>query len=165
MAMQVILTEDVVGLGDIGECVRVRPGYARNFLIPRGKAIESKSRSAKRVAHQVAQIESKKKKLKTSAEEQAKKMSNVIVEVGLRVGSTGKVFGSVVAKDIVKALSAKGFEFDRRRVILEEPIKKIGTHQVKVKLHADVVAEVQVVVNAIDAKEQEEALVQEIAQS
>lgn len=160
--MRVILTEDVVGLGDIGETVGVRPGYARNFLIPRGMAIEAASKSAKTIAHKMMQIDAKKRRLKGSAEQLAAQIREVVVELGLRVGAGGRVFGSVGTRDIAKELAAKGFEFDRRRILLDEPIRKVGTHAVSLKLHADVVSEIKVVVSALHAtKEEEEAEAEE----
>lgn len=155
--MRVILTDDVVGVGDIGEFVKVKPGFARNFLIPRGLAIESESISAKEIAHRMKQIEAKKRRLRIAAEGEAERIALAAVELKLRVGSGGKVFGSVGARDVAEKLKEQGFDIDRRRVMLHEPIKKIGVHAVKIKLHPEVVAEVKVTVAAIAAsKEQEE---------
>lgn len=155
--MRVILTNDVVGVGDIGEEVRVKPGYARNFLIPRGLAIESGSADAREIEHRMRQIEAKKKRLKAGAEEQAANLSQMSVVLELRVGTGGKVFGSVGTRDIAEKLKQQGFEIDRRRVLLGDPIKKIGTQKVRVKLHPEVTVEVPVTVNAVAAtKEQEE---------
>ena len=159
--MKVILTEDVVGLGDIGEAVSVRAGYARNFLVPRGLAFEAESASAKEAQHRVRQIESKKRRLKGAAEEASKKMQALAVTLELRVGSNGRVFGSVGARDIAAKLAELGHEFDRRRVLLSEPIKKIGAHPVRLRLHQDVETTITVTVNAIEAsREEEESVVQ-----
>jgi large subunit ribosomal protein L9 len=155
--MQVILTEDVVGLGDIGESVKVKPGYARNFLIPRGKAIESQTSNAKVTKHLMTQIEARKGKLKDAAQEQATKLSETALKLGLRVGSGGKVFGSITSRDISKALAEEGFELDRRRILLDEPIKQIGSKAIKVKLHADVFTEIKVEIEQLQATKEQEA--------
>ena len=156
--MDIILMDDVVGLGDIGEQVTVRPGYARNYLIPRGLAVETGARSAGELAHRRRQIEAKKRRMKGAAESIAEQIRGTTLELGLRVGSSGKVFGSIGTKDIAEKLTAAGFAIDRRRVVLAEPIKKLGTHFVKVKLHADVECQVKVNIEQIAAsKEEEEA--------
>ena len=156
--MQIILTDDVAGVGDIGETVAVRAGYARNFLIPRGLAIETQAASAKSIAHKMRQIEAKKRQLKSVAEERAKALEALVLEFGVRVGSGGRVFGSVSARQIAEKLQELGYEFDRRRILLVEPIKRVGPRKVKVKLHADVTVEIEVVVNAIAATAQEEQI-------
>ncbi len=155
--MQVILTEDVVGLGDIGETVTVKPGYARNFLIPRGTAIELASASAKQVEHMSRRINAKKRQLKGAAEERAKEVSSLTLEFTLRGASGGKVFGSIGNRDIAAKLLEQGIEIDRRRVMIAEPIRSIGEHKVSVKLHPEVTANLTVVVNKAKATEEEEA--------
>jgi large subunit ribosomal protein L9 len=154
--MKIILTEDVVGLGDIGEAVVVRSGYARNFLIPRGFAIETETSSAKAVAHKMRQIDAKKRRMKKDAEERATSLSNISIELELRVGSGGKVFGSISAKQIADKLVELGHDIDRRRVLLVEPIRKIGQRKVRIKLHAEVITEIDVVTKAISATSSEE---------
>jgi len=154
--MRVILTDDVVGVGDIGEVVNVRAGYGRNFLIPNGIAIEAASANAKQIEHHQRQIEAKKKLLQGAADKRAKELAALKPELSLRVGTGGKVFGSLTARDIAAKLLEAGFEVDRRRVLLGDPIKRIGTHSVKVKLHADVIAEVEVVVKPLQVKQSEE---------
>ncbi len=154
--MKVLLTDDVVGLGDIGETVTVRPGYARNFLIPNGLAIEAGADNARVVAHKMKQVEAKKKKLKTEAEEKGAHLREVQVEVFLRVGSGGKVFGSIHSRDIADKLTELGHQIDRRRIVLEEPIKKIGAHTVHVRLHADVETPITVTVSPLAATKEEE---------
>jgi large subunit ribosomal protein L9 len=156
--MKILLTDDVVGLGDIGETVKVKAGYARNFLIPNGLAYEVGATGAKEAQHRARQLEAKKNHLKVEAEALAERMSLKPLKLELRVGSGGKVFGSIATKDIAAALKASEFEIDRRRVQLNEPIKKIGEHVVKVKLHPEVYAEIKVVVKSLEAtKEQEQA--------
>jgi large subunit ribosomal protein L9 len=154
--MKVLLTDDVVGLGDIGETVTVRPGYARNFLIPNGLAIEAGADNARIVAHKMKQVEAKKKKLKTEAEQKAAHLREVQVEVFLRVGSGGKVFGSIHAKEIAEKLTELGHSIDRRRIVLDEPLRKIGSHTVSARLHADVETPIQVTVSPLAATKEEE---------
>ena len=154
--MRVILKDDVVGLGDIGQTVNVKPGYGRNFLIPQGKAIEAGSKNAAVVAHYQKAIEKKKKALKIAGEQEAEKLRNVDLVLDLRVASGGKVFGSVTSRMIAEELKKQGFEIDRRRVLLGEPIKKIGVHFVNVKLHSEVKAQLKVVVNEKAAEKEEE---------
>lgn len=156
--MEILLTDDVVGVGDIGEKVKVKAGYARNFLIPRGLAIESGSVSGKEIAHKMRQIEAKKKRLRVAAESEAEKIAATRVDLEIRVGTGGKVFGSIGARDIADKLKAQGFEIDRRRIQLGDPIRKPGEYAVNVKLHAEVKQLVKVVVKAIAASQEEEEL-------
>lgn len=153
--MKVILTEDVLGLGDIGETVKVRPGYARNFLIPRGVALETGSASAKGLAHINRQIEAKKRKLQKAAEERAKGIRGLVVKVELKTGDKGGVFGSIGAKDIALALHQAGVEVDRKRVLLAEPIRKLGEYPVMLRLHQAVDAEIKVQVVGVEASAEE----------
>ena len=154
--MKILLTDDVVGVGDIGETVVVKAGYARNFLIPKGLAIEAQSASAGEVRHRMRQIDAKKNRLKAGASAKADQISKANIVLTLRVGKGGKVFGSVGAKDIAVQLGELGFEIDRRRVLMSEPIKKIGEHVVRVKLHKEVITEVNVRVDAAEASEAEQ---------
>lgn len=154
--MKVVLTEDVAGVGDIGDTVSVRPGFARNFLIPRGLAFESETSRARSVAHLMRQVESKKRRLKGAASDVADRLRNVALPFTLRVASGGRVFGSVGAKDIAQKLAELGFEFDRRRVLLAEPLKKVGTHYARVRLHAEVEALVKVEIAGLEATKEEE---------
>ncbi len=156
--MQIILTDDVVGLGDIGETVNVKPGYARNYLIPRGLAIETGSASAKEAAHRKRQIDAKSRRMKGSAEEKSKALAGSEIRFELRAGGHGKVFGSIAARDIAAKLAEMGYELDRRRVLLSEPIKRLGEFPVRIKLHQDVETEVKVIVAAREStKDEEEA--------
>jgi large subunit ribosomal protein L9 len=161
--MRIILKEDVVGVGDIGETVSVKPGFARNFLIPRGFAIEAESSSARQIAHKMRQIIAKKKRFKSSAEEEASKMKDISLPLTLRVGTGGKVFGSINNKAISEKLSELGYNIDRRRILLSEPIKKAGTYFVEVKLHPEVKVRMRIDVEAVSASKEEEALEAELA--
>lgn len=163
--MKVILSEDVVGLGDIGETVTVRPGYARNYLVPRGLAFEAEAVSARQLAHRAKQIEAKRKKFKGAALEKATSLGNTTVQVFLRVGSGGKVFGAVTSKDIAEKLKEQGFDIDRRRVLLGEPIKKPGSFFVEVKLHPEVKTQIRIDVEARAASGEEEEMEAEEARA
>ncbi len=163
--MRIVLTEDVVGVGDIGETVKVRPGFARNYLIPRGFAIEAGSVSANALAHRMRQIEAKKRRLKSEALAHAKTMEDVVISLGLRVGSGGKVFGSITSRDVADKLAEQGFAIDRRRVLLSAPVKKIGAYYVELKLHPEVKVQVRLDVTAVAATKEEEAKELEEAKS
>ena len=154
--MKIVLTEDVVGVGDIGDTVKVRPGYARNYLIPRGLAVELGSKSAGFLKHKTQQIEAKKSRLKGEAAELSAKVENLSIEFGLRVGSGGKVFGSIGTRDIAERLSQEGIVLDRRRVLLSEPIRRPGEYEVRVKLHSEVVSQLKIKVNKLKATKAEE---------
>lgn len=154
--MKVILTEDVAGLGDIGESIVVRPGYARNYLIPRGLAVEAGAKSAAQVSHKMLQIEAKKKKLRGQAQAIAERIRELTAQLALKVNSSGRVFGSVAQRDIAEKLTEMGFETDRRKVLLSEPIKKLGTHFVKIRLHPEVDVQLKVNVEAIEATKEDE---------
>ncbi|HMO17392.1 MAG TPA: 50S ribosomal protein L9 [Oligoflexia bacterium] len=153
--MEILLIEDVLGLGDIGQIVSVKPGFARNYLIPKGSAVEANTGSTKAIKHRMKQVSAKKRKLKTEAEKNAGSWANTLAVVSLRVGSGGRVFGSVNAKDIAQSLNEAGIDIDRRRILLPEPLRKLGTFPVKVRLHPEVVAEFKVEVRAIEATEEE----------
>ncbi len=146
--MEVILREDFLSLGYVGDTVRVKRGFARNYLIPRGIAVESSTTNEKVLKHKLAAIVAKRIKKKAEAEQFAKILEQVIVEFTLKVGAKGKSFGSVTAKDVEASLRALGYEVDRRQIRLIEAIRGPGAHKVEVKLHSEVVVPVQVKVIA-----------------
>jgi large subunit ribosomal protein L9 len=148
MAVEVILRDDVPNLGHIGEVVRVKPGYARNYLLPRGLAIEANSKNLRVLEHQKRIISAKADKDRKDAEGHAKTLDGLELRVQARVGEEGRLFGSVTNLDVERLLAAKGFQIDRRRIQLAEPIKQVGTYPVPVQLGRDVRATVQVVVEA-----------------
>ena len=155
--MEIVLTQDVVGLGDVGQKVIVKSGYARNFLLPQGMAVEIGSASARQAAHKMKQVEAKKKRFKVDAEKLVDKLKSLSLELELRVGKSGKVFGSLSTRDIAAKLQEAGFDIDRRRVLLSEPIKKIGQQSVEVKLHPEVTTEVKIDVKAVKPTKEEES--------
>ena len=142
--MQIILLEDVYNLGKSGEVVAVKPGYGRNYLLPRKLAVLASSQNVKQLAHEKAVIEARQAKTKGQAEEQAKTISAVSVRIVRKVGDQDKLFGSVTALDIAEALAAKGQKVDRRHIHLPDPIKAVGKYEVELRLHRDVNAKIQV---------------------
>lgn len=144
--MKVILREDVEGVGNIGDILEVARGYARNYLLPRNKAVEATSRSLKTVEHAKRVIAEKARKEKAVVEEYGKKVSATAVTISVNVGKDDKMFGSVTSKDIADALTAQGIAVDKRKILLDHPIKELGTVKVAVKLHSQVTASVNVTV-------------------
>ncbi|MGH7206205.1 MAG: 50S ribosomal protein L9 [Nitrospiraceae bacterium] len=140
--MKVILQETVEGLGHVGDLLDVSDGFARNYLLPRRKALEASSRNVKALEHAKRVTAEKARKEKLQVEAFAKKISAVSLTVTAQVGKDDKMFGSVTVKDIVEGLAEHGFEVDRRKVQLAQPIKELGTFTVPVKLHRDVTASV-----------------------
>lgn len=142
--VKVLLQSDVDNLGVGGEVVRVRAGYARNFLLPRGLALPATAGNLSRVEELKKAALSRKKQEREGAEQLAQKLSSLAISVARAVGEEGKMYGSVTAKDIADATARAGVDLDRRRITLGEPIKQLGTFQVSVKLHQDVTATLKV---------------------
>jgi large subunit ribosomal protein L9 len=149
--MEVILREDYISLGYIGDTVRVRRGFARNYLIPRGIAVEASSQNERALTHKLGSIMAKRIKKKAEAETFGKVLEQVTVEFTLKVGAKGKSFGSVTTRDIEASLKALGYEIDRRQIRLADTIKGPGVYKVEVKLHSEVTVAVQVKVIAAQA--------------
>jgi large subunit ribosomal protein L9 len=146
--MKLILREDVPNLGRSGELVTVRDGFGRNFLLPRKMAVLANEQNVRQLEHEKAVITARSAKLKAGAESQAKGLSSVQVKIARKVGEQDKLFGSVTALDIAEVLAAAGHKVDRHKLHLPEAIKTIGTHEVEVRLHRDVVAKIKVEVVA-----------------
>lgn len=142
--MKVILQETLDGVGHLGDLIDVSNGFARNFLLPRRKAVEANSRSIKAFEHVKRVAAEKAKKEKLEIEAHAKSLSAVTVTIEAQVGKDDKMFGSVTNKDIVDSLAAQGFTVDRRKVQLAQPIKELGTVTVPVKMPRDVTATITV---------------------
>ena len=137
--MEIILLQDVSNLGNKDEIVKVKNGYARNYLIPNGMAITATESSKKILAENTKQRAHKEAKIKADAELVAKKMEGLKLTIGAKTSSTGKIFGSVNTIQIAEALSEKGFDIDRKVISLkEEQIKEVGTYTADVKLHREV---------------------------
>ena len=144
--MEVILREDVPQLGQRGDLVKVKPGYARNYLIPRKLAMPATPGARKQVADMKAASARKDAREKSGAESLAAQLGELTLTLTAKAGEQDQLFGSVTTMDIAAALEAKGFNIDRRTIELEEPIKTIGEYSVPVRLHHDVTAAVKVAV-------------------
>ena len=142
--MEVILREDEKSLGRAGELVRVKPGYARNVLLPQGLAYEATEGNKKRIAAEGKARQTKLAAEKGDAERQAAALGGVSLTLTGKAGEEGKLFGSITAQDVADALAARGHTVDRRRIELDHPIKTLGHHTVAVRLHPEVQAEVRV---------------------
>ncbi len=147
--MQVILREELPNLGTTGDVVKVKPGYARNYLLPRGLAIEASVRNLKELEHQKRVVADKRLREQKSAAAIADKVASVKLAFQVRAGEDGKLFGSVTNQDIHRQLEEKGFSIERRRILLDEPIKSLGSHDVVIHLGPDTKATVKVEVSAL----------------
>jgi large subunit ribosomal protein L9 len=143
---QVLLREDIDDLGARGEIVRVKAGYARNYLLPRKLAVEATASNVKQIEQERAALLKKEAKERGSAEGQAEQMRRLSLNFERRVGEHGLLYGSVTSMDIAEALKERGYEIDRRRINLREAIKEVGDYTVTVRLHRDVNVEIPVVV-------------------
>jgi len=142
--MEVILREHVDNVGRRGEIVKVADGYARNFLLPRKLALKVSEGNKKQVERERSKFEAKEAEEQKVAQAVADRIANVDVVIARRVGETEALYGSVTSSDIAAALAAKGFELDRRKIALQEPLKKIGEYNIAVKLHRDVTTHIKV---------------------
>ena len=147
--MQVILREELPNLGTIGDVVKVKPGYARNYLLPRGLAVEASVRNLHELEHQKRVIADKRLREQKSAAAVADKLASVKVVFEVRAGEDGKLFGSVTNQDVHRKLEESGFPIERRRILLDEPIKSLGSHDVIVHLGPDTKATIKVEVKAL----------------
>jgi large subunit ribosomal protein L9 len=142
--IQVILQHDVDKVGKSGELVKVRPGFARNFLLPRSLAVPATTAAVNRITHERAVAIAKAEKSKAGARALAEKINALTITMTRSVGEDDRLFGSVSAKEIENAVRAKGLEFDRKTMHLAEPIKALGTFSIPVKLLTDVTATLKV---------------------
>ena len=149
--MDVILTENVKGLGTIGEVVKVKPGYGRNYLVPQGLAVVASERNLTELQHHKRQLTRKAEKLSQEAADVKARIEAVTCSFVHKASEEGKLFGSVTSMEIADALAARGVEIDRRKILLDQPIKTLGKHNVDVRLNAGVNATVKVVVTSEDA--------------
>jgi len=143
----VLLREDVDNLGARGEIVKVKAGYARNYLLPRRLAVQATAGNVKQIDAERGALLKKESREKGTAEQQAAQMGSLRLEFERRVGEHGILYGSVTSMDVAEALRERGYEIDRRRIQLREPIKEIGDFTVSVRLHREVIIEVPVVVS------------------
>ncbi len=136
--MEIILKEDLKGLGYKNDLVTVKPGFGRNYLIPRGIAILATDTNKKVVAENIKQASHKAEKLKKDASELADKLSKLSLEIGAKVGESGKIFGSITPLQISDALKNKGFNIDRKKITLKGDVKQAGAYEAIIDLHKDV---------------------------
>lgn len=148
--VQLILREDVYRLGEAGDLVSVKPGYARNYLLPQGKAMLATARRVKELEHQKRVIADKLAKELADIEAVRARLAGVTLEFSAQAGEEGKLFGSVTSQQVAEQLAEKGFDVDRRKIALEEPIKNVGEHTVSIRLRGDIAAEVKVTVTAAE---------------
>ncbi len=146
--IEVILREDVKTLGRAGAMVRVKPGYARNYLLPQGLAYEATEGNKKRIAAESKARASRDQAEKTEAQQVAATLNAVTLNLSGKAGEEGKLFGSITSQDIADALARAGHTVDKRRIELEHPIKSIGEHAVTIRLHSEVHAQLRVTVVA-----------------
>jgi large subunit ribosomal protein L9 len=144
--MQIILQEDVEKLGNRGELVEVAEGYARNFLLPRKLGLEATAGNLKRLERMRAHFAKKEATEKDAAQKQGEQLAAVSLEFTRKAGENDQLFGSVTSLDVAEALAGKGFEIDRKKIALAEPIKVMGEYEVPVKLHREVIVNVKVAV-------------------
>ena len=142
--MEVILKEDIVNLGKMGELVRVRDGYARNYLLPRGLVLVANKKNLKGFEHQKRVIGAQREKVVKQAQGLSDKLAAVSLVIAVKTGEEGKLFGSVTNMDIERALREKGFDIERRKIHLDEPIKNLGDFEVPIRLAGDVTATIRV---------------------
>jgi large subunit ribosomal protein L9 len=142
--LKLILREDVENLGKSGEVVEVAGGYGRNYLLPRGLAVKASMKNLKDLEHQKRLIQVRMDKQKKEAEDLAGSLDGVSCTIARKTGEEEKLFGSVTSRDIEEALKEEGISIDRKRILLEEPIKKLGMYAVPVKLHTDVTGTIKV---------------------
>lgn len=142
--MDVILRQAVDNLGHPGDMVKVSPGFARNYLLPRGIAVEATEGNKRRIAQEKARLEAAENSRRESASELGARLEQVSLTFSARVGEEGKLFGSVTATDIAEQLTSQGFSIEKRLIDLHEPIKALGVYRVPIRLHADVRPEVKV---------------------
>lgn len=148
--VKLILREDVQNLGEAGELVTVRPGFARNYLLPQGKAILATAASIKELEHHQKVVADRLARERKAQLAERDRIQNLVLEFAMQAGEEGKLFGSVTAAQIAERLETKGVTVDRRKIQLEEPIKEVGDHSVPIKLWKDVTANVKVKVTAAE---------------
>jgi large subunit ribosomal protein L9 len=142
--MKVFLKEDVKHLGAMGDVVNVADGYARNYLLPKNVAVEANTRNIKEFEHHKRIIGEKAAKVSEASRSLAEKLSSLTLTIRAKAGEEDKLFGSVTSMDIADALKAEGYDIDRKKISIEEPIKRLGEHSVEIKVHSDILAHVKV---------------------
>ncbi len=161
--MRLILRKDIESLGEVGDVVEVADGYGLNYLIPKGLALHATASTVRATQHEQRLRDAQIQAAKRSAQDYAGEFSGVELEFSMRVGADGRLFGSVTNRMIEDALQEKGLDVNRRRIVLDEPIKKVGTYDVDIRLHQEVRASVQVKVMPDEASLAAEAEAEEAA--
>jgi len=141
---QVLLREDIDNLGARGEIVRVKAGYARNYLLPRKLAVEATTNNVRQIEGERAALVKREAKERSTADAQAEQLRNLTLRFERKIGEAGVLYGSVTSMDIAHALKEQGYEVDRRRIVLREPIKRFGNYEVPLRLHRDVTVDLPV---------------------
>jgi len=144
--MKVILKENIDTLGHIGDVVKVAPGYARNYLLPKGFALVATEKNSKALEHAKRQMEYKKNKVLEAARQFAAKIDALTLNLTHQAGEEGKLFGSVTNMELADHLKSQGIEIDRKKIVLADPIKQVGEYAVTVKVHPEVTATLKVTV-------------------
>ncbi|MEW6109428.1 MAG: 50S ribosomal protein L9 [Nitrospirota bacterium] len=142
--MKVILKEDMKNLGQMGEIVSVSSGYARNYLIPKNLAVEANTKNLKEFEHHKKIIMQKAEKIKESLKSTAGKLSALTIAIKARAGEEDKLYGTVTSMDISEALKAEGFDIDKKKITISEPIKRLGEYSVNIKFHPEISAQVKI---------------------
>lgn len=146
--MEIILKEDIAGLGYKNDIVDVKPGYGRNYLIPRGLAIAATESNKKIIAENVRQAAHKAEKIKREAQELADRIGDLVIQIVTKAGESGKIFGAVTTNQLSEALKEKGFDIDRKKIVFKSEIKMLGQYTAVIDLHKEVKKEVAVEVVA-----------------
>lgn len=146
--MEIILKEDIQGLGYKNDIVDVKPGYGRNFLIPRGKALMANDSNRKNLEENLRQAAHKLERIKKDAEELAEKIGDMVIELKAKVGEKGKIFGAITTLQVADALKEKGIEVDRKKISFKEDIKLVGDYVAELDLHKDITHELKISVSA-----------------
>lgn len=142
--MKVFLKEDVKHVGNMGDIVNVADGYARNYLIPKSLAVEANTKNIKEFEHHKRIIQEKAAKVRDTSRSLAEKLSSLVLTIKAKAGEEDKLFGSVTSMDVAEALQAEGYDIDKKKITIEEPIKRLGEHSVEIKVLADISAHVKV---------------------
>ncbi len=151
--MEVVLKEDIENLGHMGDVVKVKDGYARNYLLPRGLVVLANKKNLKALEHEQRMIAQRRERLTKEAQGISAKLAGVSLEFTAKAGEEGRLFGSVTTMDIEKALKDQGFDVERRRIVLDAPIKNVGDYEVPIRLRPEVMPSIKVKVVSEDQPE------------
>ncbi|OGW45890.1 MAG: 50S ribosomal protein L9 [Nitrospirae bacterium RBG_13_41_22] len=136
--MKVVLKDDIKNVGKMGQIVDVADGYARNYLVPRGLAVEANIKNLKALEHEKKIIQEKAKRIKNSSQTLSDKISTMTLVIKAKAGDEGKLFGAVTSMDIAELLKNEGIEMDKKKISLDEPIKRLGSYSVNIKIHPEI---------------------------